>query len=119
MQPPGLLPDLQQLPPDYSVIVRRIASVAACSQSGLISGSPQTKGAADRSAAPFSLGRMAYFRLVIAVRSAESLTIPVAPHQLEPKPPGLIAVTKLVLKLVVVWSLVNALQLALERLVSE
>src|ERR1700692_3283945 len=78
--------------------LRRIASVAACSQSGLISGSPQTKGAADRSAAPCSLERISYFRLVIAVRSAESLTIPVAPHQLEPKPPGLMAVTKLGLK---------------------
>ncbi len=40
----------------------------------------------------------AYFRLVIAVRSADSLTMPVAPHQFEPNAvaplPGLIAVTK-------------------------
>ena len=42
-----------------------------------------------------------YFRLVIAVRSADSLAIPVAPHQLEPNPPGLILVTKDGLKLVV------------------
>jgi len=40
------------------------------------------------------LERKTYFRLVIAVRSAESLAMPVAPHQPEPKPPGLIAVTK-------------------------
>ena len=51
------------------------------------------KGAADRSAAPSVFERRTYFRLVIAVRSAESLTMPVAPHQLEPKPPGLIEVT--------------------------
>ena len=68
---------------------------------------------------PRRLERIGYFRLVIAVRSAESLTMPVAPHQPEPKPPGFIAVMKAGLKLVVVWSLVNALQLALERLVSE
>jgi hypothetical protein len=41
---------------------------------------------------PVSLERMTYFRLVIAVRSAESLAMPAAPHQLEPKPPGLIGV---------------------------
>ena len=34
----------------------------------------------------------AYFRLVIAVRSADSLAMPAAPHQLEPTPVGLIAV---------------------------
>jgi hypothetical protein len=39
---------------------------------------------------PISLGRTTYFRLVIAVRSAENFTMPAAPHQLEPKPPGLI-----------------------------
>ena len=52
---------------------------------------------------PFSADRekKAYFRLVIAVRSADSLAIPAAPHQLEPKPPGLILVTKVGLKLVV------------------
>ena len=51
---------------------------------------------------PIRSTRMSYFRLVIAVRSADSLTMPVAPHQLEPKPPGLIAVMKAGLKLVVV-----------------
>ena len=32
-----------------------------------------------------------YFRLVIAVRSAESLAMPVAPHQFDSKPPGLMS----------------------------
>jgi hypothetical protein len=36
---------------------------------------------------------ISYFRLVTAVRSAESLTMPAAPHQLEPKPPGLMRET--------------------------
>jgi len=31
-----------------------------------------------------SLERTTYFRLVIAVRSAENFTMPAAPHQLEP-----------------------------------
>jgi len=48
---------------------------------------------------------MTYFRLVIAVRSAESLAMPAAPHQFEPNAvvplPGLIAVTKPGLELVV------------------
>src|SRR6266700_4294135 len=35
---------------------------------------------------------IAYFRLVIAVRSAESLTMPAAPHQFDPAPVGLIEV---------------------------
>ena len=43
---------------------------------------------------PLVFERITYFRLVIAVRSAESLTMPVAPHQLEPTPVGLIGVTK-------------------------
>src|SRR3981081_3377880 len=68
-------------------------------------GSPQNKGAADRSAAPVAFDRMTYFRLVIAVRSAESLTMPAAPTQFEPNAvapvPGLIAVTKPGLELVV------------------
>lgn len=34
----------------------------------------------------------AYFRLLIAVRSNESLATPAALHQLEPKPPGLMGV---------------------------
>jgi hypothetical protein len=50
---------------------------------------------------PASLERTTYFRLVIAVRSAENFTTPVGLHQLEPNPPGLIAVTKDGLKLVV------------------
>src|ERR1700692_1669951 len=56
--------------------------------------STQTKGAADYSAAPVFTRGESYFRLVIAVRSAESLTTPAAPHQLEPKPPGLVGVMK-------------------------
>src|SRR3954469_9777048 len=41
-----------------------------------------------------SLREEAYFRLLIAVRSNDSLAMPAAPHQLEPTPDGLIAVTK-------------------------
>src|SRR5262245_63710573 len=63
-----------------------------------------------------------YFRLLIAVRSAENLTMPVALHQLEPRAvapvPGLIAVTKFGLALVVEKSEVKALQEAFDRLVS-
>ncbi len=58
-----------------------------------------------------------YLRLVAAVRSADNLTIPAAPHQLEPTPVGLIGV-KLPSNLPV-KSPVNALQLPFERLVSE
>src|ERR1700753_4294280 len=36
--------------------------------------------------------RKAYFRLDAAVRSTDSFAMPVAPHQLEPTPPGLIEV---------------------------
>ncbi len=43
---------------------------------------------------PRGLERIPYFRLVMAVRSAESLTMPAAPHQLEPKPPGLVGVNE-------------------------
>src|SRR5438876_8170245 len=50
---------------------------------------------------PLLQREMTYFRLVIAVRSAENFTIPVAPHQLEPKPPGLMGVMKAGLKLLV------------------
>lgn len=50
---------------------------------------------------PFKVsGGETYFRLVIAVRSADSLTMPVAPHQLEPTPDGLM-LEKLPLKLAV------------------
>ena len=58
-----------------------------------------------------------YFRLVIAVRSAESLTIPAAPHQLEPAPPGLIDVTLVVPE--ALKALVKALQLPFDRSESE
>ena len=37
---------------------------------------------------------MAYFRLVLTVRSADRRAVKRAPHQLEPKPPGLMLVTK-------------------------
>jgi len=66
---------------------------------------------------PFGRERMTYFRLVIAVRSAESLTMPAAPHQFEPKPPGLIEVTFVVPE--ALKALVKALQLPLFRSVSE
>ena len=73
---------------------------------------------------PFVFDRMSYFRLVIAVRSAESLTMPAAPHQFDPTPDGLIGVTK-VPRLVPLMlpralkSLVKALQSPFDRLVSE
>src|SRR5258707_12463237 len=54
---------------------------------------PQTKRGGRSLCRPFGLERTAYFRLVTAVRSAESLAIPAAPHQLDSKPPGLIAET--------------------------
>src|SRR4051812_26033041 len=64
-----------------------------------------------------------YFRLLIAVRSNDSLAMPVAPHQLEPTPDGLIGVRKVPLEAVrlprAAKSLVKALQSPLERLVSE
>ncbi len=56
-----------------------------------------------------------YFRFA-SVRSADSLAIKAAPHQFEPRPLGLIAVT-LLLPLAV-KSLVNALQSPLLKLVS-
>ena len=58
-----------------------------------------------------------YFRLLIAVRSKESLAMPAAPHQLEAVPPGLIGVTLVVP--VALKALVKALQLPLLRSVSE
>jgi hypothetical protein len=62
--------------------------------------------------------------LVIAVRSAESLTIPAAPHQFEPTPVGLIGVTKVPRFVPLMLpraekSLVKALQSPFDRLVSE
>ena len=69
---------------------------------------------------PVRRQKMTYFRLVIAVRSAESLTMPVAPHQLELEADaGLIAVTLPGLAVRAVKSLVKALQSPLDRLVSE
>src|ERR1700676_110692 len=67
-------------------------------------GSPKQRGG-RLLCRPLVFRRRTYFRLVIAVRSAESLTMPVAPHQFEPNAvaplPGLIAVTKVGLALVV------------------
>src|ERR1700676_1214450 len=95
------------------------AAFAIPRQSRRIWAHRKTNEAADRSAAPLISSDHTYFRLVIAVRSAESLTMPAAPPPAEPKPPGLMGVMKAGLKLVVAQSLVNTLQLALERLVSE
>src|SRR6516225_7149927 len=58
-----------------------------------------------------------YFRLLIAVRSAESLAMPAAPHQFEPAPLGLIGVMLIVPE--ALKALVKALQLPFDRLVSE
>lgn len=79
---------------------------------------PQNIGRQTRSAAcAFRIPGTRYLRLAAAVRSADSLTIPAAPHQFEPTPVGLIGV-KLPSNLPV-KSPVNALQLPFERLVSE
>jgi hypothetical protein len=59
---------------------------------------------------------MAYFRLAAAVRSNLPVTTNVALHQLEPSPAGLIGVKSPVNR--AVWSLVNALQSPLFRLLS-
>src|SRR4029453_17329665 len=101
--------------------IRRVArgSSFAVSMRSVIHRCHKRKGRQIALPPPIRSTRMSYFRLVIAVRSADSLTMPVAPHQLEPKPPGLIAVMKAGLKLVVVWSLVKALHEAFDRLVSE
>ena len=74
----------------------------------------QTKG--QTSCLPFRGNPLRYFRFVIAVRSNLPVTTNVEPHQVEPKPSGLIAV-KLPVN-VAVWSLVNALQSPLFRSVS-
>ena len=80
----------QQTPSRYAHlpkarILRLIAaaSLARCSRMGV------TKRGGRSLCRPFGLERRTYFRLVIAVRSAESLTMPAAPHQPEPKRPGL------------------------------
>src|SRR5215831_5583241 len=59
---------------------------------------------------------VAYFRLATAVRSNLPVTTNVALHQLEPSPVGLIGVKSPVNR--AVWSLVNALQSPLFRLLS-
>ena len=72
---------------------RRLAGTASGEHGALhdpVIGSPQSKRAADCSAALLVFEEETYFRLVIAVRSAESLTMPAAPHQFEPTPVGLI-----------------------------
>src|SRR3954453_13971355 len=75
------------------------------------------RGAGCPAALIKSLREEAYFRLLIAVRSNDSLAMPAAPHQLEPAPPGLIAVTLVVP--VALKALVKALQSPLFRSVSE
>src|SRR5205814_10427943 len=87
------------------------------SRAALAFACPKTKKGGGLLRRPLGLERTIYFRLVIAVRSAESLTMPVAPHQLEPTPVGLME-EKLLLN-TAVWSLVKALQLAFDRSVSE
>ena len=57
---------------------------------------------------PLIVSMSVYFRLAIAVRSNLPATTKDEPHQLEPKPPGLIEVTALVKR--AFWSLVKALQ---------
>ena len=64
--------------------LREIASPSARRQPRTIRFTSNERGG-KFSAAPRS-SKGTYFRLVIAVRSAESLTMPVAPHQLEPTP---------------------------------
>src|ERR1700694_3136699 len=77
-------------------------------------GPPKKQRATDCSAAlSTGSGEESYFRLVIAVKSAESLTMPAAPHQFEPVPPGLIGVTLVVPE--ALKALVNALQLPFAR----
>jgi hypothetical protein len=61
-----------------------------------------------RSRRPMMVVRPAYLRLAIAVRSNLPATTKEEPHQLEPKPPGLIGVTLFVNRAVL--SLVKALQ---------
>src|ERR1700732_1714936 len=58
-----------------------------------------------------------YFKLVIAVRSADSLTMPTAPHQLEPNPLGLMAVK--LPGILALKALVSDAQSPLRRFVSE
>src|ERR1700736_5444955 len=92
-----------------SAILRRPMRRHVCSSPPLANpdafGSPQKQRGGRSLCRPRRFERMTYFRLVIAVRSAESFTMPAAPHQFEPNAvaplPGLIAVTKPGLELVV------------------
>ena len=68
---------------------------------------------------PLDLRGRNYFRLVIVVRSAESLAIPVAPHQSDSNPPGLMSDVLTAVKTLEVLSLVNALHAPLGGLVSD
>src|SRR5947207_15701720 len=92
---------LRRLPPPCRAKLTRRHPLLAVSRHSRRIWSTAKQRAADPLCRPASLERMNYFRLVIAVRSAENFTTPVALHQLEPNPPGLIAVTKDGLKLVV------------------
>ena len=69
-----------------------------------------------RNRRPLIVSMSAYFRLAIAVRSNLPETTKEEPHQLEPKPPGLIEVKSPVNRAVL--SLVKALQSPLFRSVS-
>src|SRR5262245_2497971 len=78
--------------------------------------SHQKEQAAAGTAARHMVVVVAYFRLAAAVRSNLPVTTNVALHQLEPSPAGLIGVKSPVNR--AVWSLVNALQSPLFRLLS-
>jgi hypothetical protein len=89
------------LPADESCPVRCIGR--------LFLGVSQKKGGGPTgSRRPLIVSMSTYFRLAIAVRSNLPATTKDEPHQLEPKPPGLIAVTAFVKR--AFWSLVKALQ---------
>src|SRR5262249_10133587 len=76
-----------------------------------------TGGDPLRSRRPQTLQMSGYFKLAMAVRSNRPDTTKLAPHQLEPKPPGLIEVTSPVKRAVL--SLVKALQSPLFMSVSK
>src|SRR5580698_5546168 len=97
-------------------LLRRMASAAVCIQSRFIEVQANKRGGRPV-CRPFDFSRITYFRLVIAVRSTESLAMPAAPHQFEPTPVGLIGVTLVVPE--PLKALVKALQLPFDRSVSE
>jgi hypothetical protein len=79
-------PDPPQPPPQIRVIVAAegICRRQRCqTQANAVQIATKQKGRQIALPPPRSLERMTYFRLVIAVRSAESLTMPDAPHQLD------------------------------------